>query len=232
MLKTKFSLYYDEKGKKRVSFPGFAIDGKTLDYSVAKDKDGNEYFYAPNPNPSDNKKEINHLVKFVFPASRPGDAIQSVLDGYADALQSGGVFQPSHALHPIIFVDREFGDKIRKTTSEGFKGTKWKYGISFRDHRSISCGHLIHRSNTEEKYILFNNEDYAKNGLESLQKRLDKKCIEYFKCHDSNKEDEFFHSIEGNIFNKIFIMAIFATEIEFGSIKRNYSLEVAQVIMK
>lgn len=87
--------------------------GKMIDCCVIhKDNDGREFYY-----PSNLKNECKLFI------NKPKDALDCIQNRFGDALTTSS-FLGFNSLHVIRYIDREYGEKIREKTLEGWKDGK------------------------------------------------------------------------------------------------------------
>lgn len=112
----------NESGKKKVKFyeeNGEHIVDKVRD--VKTDKYGHEYVRVPNPK---NPKHINMFT------GRIKDAVEQIRFGIGDCIISnGGISFGSRIDSVALFLDREYGDKIKNQSIDGWKNAEFGYAI-------------------------------------------------------------------------------------------------------
>ena len=96
------------------------IDGR--ERTIFKDNEGHEYVHVSNFN------EENRLLGFNF---RPKDALECIREGKADVMAGS-----ADHLNVLYYLDREYGEKLRSKTLEGWKDAEFKWGVVYR-HRYI-----------------------------------------------------------------------------------------------
>jgi hypothetical protein len=151
----------DEKRKgKRVLFE----DG--TDYCVQKDEEGHEYFPVPNFKMKDVFKSFTGRIK---------DAIEAIRKGEGDVLSVTNLFGKSE--HVYYFIDRAYGEELRKKTIEGFKNTEFGYSLKFGFLDSFSGSRFIAKDNTilsafdnQNDYVYFSTEKEAEEYKEKILK--------------------------------------------------------------
>ena len=50
--------------------------------------------------------------------------------------------------HVVRFIDREYGEEIRQKTIEGWKDTKFSYGVKFCFLNAFGVGRLVCKNKT------------------------------------------------------------------------------------
>jgi hypothetical protein len=192
--KMEYKIYVNENGEKRVKFLDCKYkSGKCIDYCINKDKEGKEYFAIPNMK---NEKSL-----FLF-SGRLYDAIESIRNDSGDVLSvntTGSALFGGTSVYR--YVDRKYGEELRTKTIEGWKDTKFGYGLKFGYKNSFNSGCLLDTKN--ENYYGFDNqekltfttiqeaEQYKNNILNNLKRLQDQWDI--LKINNSNKLDKFFH---------------------------------------
>ena len=104
---------------------------KQVDCCVIQTDDTGREYYCPS-NPHD---------KFGLFTDKPKDAIECIRNGFGDGLQQSKLFGLTME-HVVRFIDREYGEEIRRKTIEGWKDTKFAYGVKFSYLNSFSGGSL------------------------------------------------------------------------------------------
>lgn len=122
----------NENGIKNVHFheeEGERIIGKSR--PVKMDEDGHEYVTVPNP------KNPKHASLFT---GRIKDAVEQIRNGIGDCIisRNGIPFGSSHIISVVMFLDREYGEKIKKKFIDGWKDAKFAYSVCGYYRRSIS----------------------------------------------------------------------------------------------
>lgn len=131
----------------------------TPKHVIDVDDEGREYFQVPNWIQNDPKmdnfnhcKSIRKYMKYSF-SGKPKDMIESIRKGYGDVI-CRGIFGIEYVLY---FLDREYGESLRKKTLEGWRGAKFAYGL-FCDSIPVN----IHgKLEYDEKDIYFENVNDA-----------------------------------------------------------------------
>lgn len=135
---------------------------------IETDDEGREYFQVPNWIQNDPKmdnfnhcKSIRKYMKYSF-SKKPKDMIESIRKGYGDVI-CRGIFGIEYVLY---FLDREYGESLRKKTLEGWRGAKFAYGL-FCDSIPVN----IHgKLEYNEKDIYFENVNDAITLANSIAK--------------------------------------------------------------
>lgn len=98
---------------------------------IETDDEGGEYFSVPNWINNDPEMDdfnycnsIKKYMKHSF-SGKPKDMIESVRKGYGDL-----ICRDFLGLERVLyFLDRDYGESLRKKTIEGWKGAKFAYGL-------------------------------------------------------------------------------------------------------
>lgn len=209
----------DGKESKRVKFE----DG--TDFFVNKTNEGMEYFPVPNNiryNPE------NSLLKKLF-TNRIKDAVDTIKQGDGDFLIVRNLFGRTEIVYR--FVDREYGENIRKQTIEGFKDAEFGYSLKFRYNKSISGYNFISKDKTilsvydnQNNYIYFDTEEASENFKNEILNKANKIAEEYSTiAHDEEKSSKYLKNM-------------FATEDIFSEVglaiieNKKWTIDVVQVI--
>ena len=143
-------------------------DGKSIGrYAIFKDgsrrkpilvnKKGQEFFIVDNwiqSNPELDEFNHGHLIdilKYSF-SHKPEDMITSIRRGYGDVIAARYIFGRTESV--LYFLDREYGESLRKQTIEGWQQAKFGY-VLYLD--SIALNRTTGISDYLRKDILFNN---------------------------------------------------------------------------
>ena len=143
-------------------------DGKSIGrYAIFKDrsrrrpilvdKKGREYFdvdnwIQSNPELDDfNHGHLKEILKYSF-SRKPEDMITSIKRGYGDVISVKYIFGKIESV--LYFLDREYGEFLRKQTIEGWQQAKFGY-VLYLD--SIALDRNTGSSDYLRKDILFNN---------------------------------------------------------------------------
>lgn len=143
-------------------------DGKSIGrYAIFKDgsrrkpilvnKKGQEFFIVDNWFQSDPElDEFNHgyltdIFKYSF-SHKPEDMITSIRRGYGDVITARYIFGRTESV--LYFLDREYGESLRKQTIEGWQQAKFGY-VLYLD--SIALNRNTGSSDYLRKDIFFNS---------------------------------------------------------------------------
>lgn len=184
MYKTRrFKALNGAKGKYSRIVDKIAIydeNGKQIDCCVIlTDDNGREYYYPSNPH-----------EKFGLFTDHPKDAIECIRNGFGDGFQQSKLFGFTMG-HVVRFIDREYGEDVRRKTLEGWKDAKFSYGVKFLYLNSFSDGRLVMKNHTligwndDDKNILsFDSEKAAALFI----KEVNEKANKYFEEYNSLKK--------------------------------------------
>ena len=212
-------------------------NGKQVDCCVIQTDDtGREYYYPSNP-----------YDKFGLFTDKPKDAIECIRNGFGDGLQQSKLFGFTME-HVVRFIDREYGEEIRRKTIEGWKDAQFAYGVKFSYLNSFSGGRLVMKNKTlmgwedDTKDVLsFDNEEDATLFIKATNEKASKYYEEYNSLkrtedHDWDYEHTFkpfFNSIEGrmeNGINSVYWNAFHGLCEEKKNGKPDYEMEVVQIV--
>mgnify|MGYP000014054491 FL=1 len=212
-------------------------NGKQVDCCVIQtDDDGREYYCPSNPHD-----------KFGLFTDKPKDAIECIRNGLGDGFQQSKLFDFTME-HVVRFIDREYGEEIRRKTIEGWKDTKFAYGVKFSYLNSFSGGRLVMKNKTlmgwddDTKDILsFDNEEDATLFIKKVNEKASKYCEEYGALKRTGDNDwdyehifkPFFNRIEGRREygrSSVYWNAFRGLHEERENGKANYEMEVVQIV--
>ena len=213
-------------------------NGKQIDCCTIQTNDDGKEYYCPS-NPHD---------KFGLFANKPKDAIECIRNGFGDALKRSMVFGFIGSNRVVRFIDRQYGEEIRRKTIEEWKDTKFAYGVKFSYINSFGDGRLVMKDkslmswNDDIKDVLsFDNEEDAALFIKEVNEKANKYSEKYNalkRTGDSNWDYEhiykpFLDSIKGkmnNGENSVYWNAFCGLcEIKGGG-KFDYKMEVVQII--
>ena len=149
--------------------------------------DGTEYFTIDNPYKDDlmGKAFIGCIA----------DAVRAIQEDYADVLLMGShtnVFTKGD--YPIVLLDRAKGEECRKKFKDGWKDTKFGWGIeygeknSFAGYQLVDENGLVDISGEKKPKVYATKEDAEKQFEEWHKKALD--CAKEFVNIFGDKEKE------------------------------------------
>ena len=84
------------------------------------------------------------MVHFLTDLKMP---IECIRNGFGDGLQQSHLFGMTFE-HVVRFIDREYGEEIRQKTIEGWKDTKFSYGVKFCFLNAFGVGRLVCKNKT------------------------------------------------------------------------------------
>lgn len=205
--------------------------------TIHKDENGREYYY-----PSNLKD------KFKLFMDKPKDAIECIQNDFGDAL-SQSTFLGFSTLHVIRYIDRDYGEKIREKTLEGWKGVKFGYGIKFSYINSFSEGRFLLKNKTlmsfddkEEDILSFDSAKKARNYMKNIEKKSKEYFEEYLalpRTEDSEYDynhtmKPFFEKIEGKMehgIDSVYWSVFHGMNEEKKSGKKEYKMSIVQIVL-
>ena len=178
----KYEIFVNEKGEEKVRF-----DGYEKVHGVFTDKNGYKYFSIPNmKNPSNVFKSFLYSVK---------DAYEAIKDGDGDVILISTFFI-GNSMSVIRYIDREYGDSLRKQFLDGWKNPKFKYciRISGGDMYAslfVTKNYNLSADDISDNLLLFDTEKEAIEEIEKIKTKT-KTCIEkYNSCTDDAEIDKY-----------------------------------------
>ena len=134
--------------------------------------------------------------------NKPKDALDCIKNGFGDALTTSS-FLCFNSLHVIRYIDREYGEEIREKTLEGWKDTKFAYGIKFSYLNSFSDGQLLMKNNTlmsfddkEENILVFEDSKSARDYIQKIKQKTKIYYNKYLELpRTENHEYDYQHTI-------------------------------------
>lgn len=213
-------------------------NGNQIDCCVIqKDKDGREY-YCPN-NPYD---ETGLFL------GRPKDAIECIKKDLGDGFLQSHLFGMTFE-DVVRFIDRDYGEEIRRKTLEGWKNAKFAYGVSFNFLNSFSGGRNVCKNkclygygDKPEDVLTFDTEQDAQSFIDDVNKKAEQYYKEYVKLPKTDNRDydyentykPFFDKIEGEMENgtdSVYWRAFSGMDHEKQTGQKEYKMEVVQVVL-
>lgn len=138
---------------------------------IEKDSKGKEYFTIPNT-------RVKSVFKFF--TDRIGDAVDEVINGDGDAIKYK-TFLGMNFINVAYFIDREYGEEMKRKTIEGWKDTKFAWVLKICNfHQYVKKDGILTYERNDSAIDTFNTEEDA---LERLSKLTDEaySCIEKYK---------------------------------------------------
>lgn len=211
-------------------------NGKQIDCCVIQKDDEGREFYCPS-NPNDKHGSFTDRLE---------DAIEFIKNGFGDEFQQIHLF--GFLLHDVVrYIDREYGESIRKNTIEGWKDVKFSYGVKFCFLESFSAGKLICKNeklmgydDTINDILTFETEKEASDFIEKVNKKVEEYYKEYsnlertcdIKWDYENIIKPFFNKIKGNIgSDSVYWMAFRGINKEEQKLKPEYKMKVVRVVI-
>ena len=157
----------------------------TIERRIQKDEMGRLYFYVPNLLNNPSHSPINLLF-----TRRIKDAVETIRNGDGDVLRVSDFFATEKVLY---FLDRDYGEKIRKRFLEGWKNAKFAYAIKHDINGELDIDDNYHvygvPSGITTRY--FETEEEAQSHLEQL-KKVAKKDVERYNSLSEEDRRSFF----------------------------------------
>lgn len=169
---------------------------------IFTDDDGHKYFNVDN----ELNEDCNNFLAKSF-SNRIKDAVDTIIAGDGDVIK---VFNTiGEHIKVLYFLDREYGESLRKKTIEGWENTKFDYIIKYGSNMSFSgyCNKL--GANYQPVYN--NNEimyfDSYSAAKEEIQKIISK-AYSYAKqindhIPDSNTDEALVLKISNKVYNQM-----------------------------
>lgn len=213
-------------------------NGKQIDCCVIQaDEDGREYYCPSNPHD-----------KFGLFTDKPKDAIECIRNDLGDGFQQSQSKLLGFTMeHVVRFINREYGEEIRRKTLEGWKD-KFAYGVKFTYLDSFSGGRLVMKNKTlmswgdDTKDVLsFDSEEDAALFIKEINEKASKYCEEYRSLKETGNRKwdyeytfkPFFNSIEGRMENgadSVYWRAFCGLCDKMKNDKPEYKMEVVQIV--
>lgn len=211
--------------------------GNQLDCCEVKTDDAGREYYCPS----------NKHDKFGLFTDKPKDAIECIRNGFGDSIWASGLFS---GIKVVRYIDREHGEEIRNKTLEGWKNSKFAYGVKFYYLNSFSDGRLVLKNKKLMSYcddpkdiLYFDSKEDAASFIEEVNEKATKYCDEYDsleRTEDSNWDYEntfepFFNSIEGRIEHgkdSVYWSNFYGLCRERETGKRERKMEVVELVKK
>lgn len=132
---------------------------------IQTDQDGHEYFSVDNwiqSNPEMDSFNYGALdfMKLSF-TNKPEDMIESIRKGYGDAITSYS-FLGEHD-DVVYFLDRDYGEKIREKTIEGWKNARFAYVLLANERQINADGKFVYN-----EHCVYKSFDEAANLANKL----------------------------------------------------------------
>lgn len=211
--------------------------GNMIDCNIIhKDNDGKEFYYPSNLLSDD---------KFKLFTDRPKDMIETIRMGYGDGIISPN-FLGLYIDKVVRYIDREYGESIRQKTIEGWKDSRFAYGIklnhldTFTDGRYLCKDDFIAGFDYKPSDILtFETKEEAKAHIKEIIK-LTKSYVKQYdnleRTGDDNYDFEniakpFFKTIKGRENDDKGFNSIYWRLFCIMKDNRKYSLTVVQVVL-
>lgn len=154
------------EGAKAVRFH-FDGNGKSRNivYPVNYDDNGMEYVFVPN--------HLNWKGFFTF-IGRIKDAVEQIRSGIGDCIQAKKYsFESPLACDVIMYLDREYGNSVKKKFIEGFKDAKFGYSICGEYATSLNGSVIFDCTGNPADSIYGHNPFIFFNTIEEAQEKVD-----------------------------------------------------------
>lgn len=139
--------------------------GTITDQGVHEDPAGDvQYFYVPDIYFTGK----NSLDRFRGFKLYPEHAVRAITEGHGDVIQQSNILGFSYT-HVLYFLDRTIGEPLRQKTIEGWKDTKYKYAIFYRDVAYNKNGEYYKGDQT----LLFDTEEEAWAKIKEFCQEID-----------------------------------------------------------
>lgn len=128
------SLVSAQNGNKRIidKLALYDSHGNQIDVRpIQINKDGYEYIYCRNT-----------YTKHGLFSDLPKDAYDHVKYGFGDVVTIGLIFGTT-VTKVLRFIDRDYGESVRKKFLDGWKNAKFVWGINFNHKNSMNSGYVV-----------------------------------------------------------------------------------------
>lgn len=177
------NFYPDDIEKERIKQANRELS--TIVKLIQKDENLKEYFNVPN------FRTVTHNPGYLF-SYYIKDAAEEILNGIGDVINTSTIFNSIFSMtpgsvHVRYYLDREYGESLKRKSIAGWKNTKFCYAIMIYDRQSFNPGYFIdtdydfyvpilsESDNKDKRIMQFENyEDAVKvaNSLEEESKRF------------------------------------------------------------
>ena len=186
----------------------YVTDESGYEYRVINSKEYNneEYIEVRNHLNTDDKPPFNK-----FFSGRIKDAIETIKNGDADALQVSRFFN-IECLNVIHFINREFGEEIRKQSLEGWKDAKFGWVIKFGNKHSMSSPYPLNDKNEmcspfdSDRPKIFSTREEANAHISSLLdtaktyvKKYSNMAVDKSEEEINKLQNDMFHELENDV---------------------------------
>lgn len=145
----------------------FAIFEDGAKKIINEDKDGHKYFLVDNEL---NKADTVFKKRFY---TRIHDAVTTIRNGEGDCLKANNLFE--NIISVVYFLDRNYGEKMRRKSIEGWKDTEFGWSVEAGNKNSLSGyrkltkeGEVISNLDNPYRYVVFDTKEEALQYIESL----------------------------------------------------------------
>ena len=105
-------------------------------YPIKIDKSGRKFYYVDNP-----KEKIGRFTDKIK------DAFEVIKADAGDCLMHISTFAIGH-FYVVRYIDREYGECVRKATLKNWKDTNFAYGVKFTLLDNMSGGSYVHMNDS------------------------------------------------------------------------------------
>lgn len=162
---------------------------------VMADSEGREYVCVPN---------ILSYDTIPLYIGRIKDAVDTIKNGLGDC-----ILREHHDIpflccdHVIMYLDREYGDRIKRKSIEGWKDAEFGYSIEAGYHNSFSgCRRVDENGNycvnffeENKPYIFFSSKEEANEKVNQWKKEANDIYEKYESIADDDAKKDYLHSI-------------------------------------
>lgn len=185
----------------------WVTDESGYEYRVINSKEFNDEEYIELQNHL-NTDDMSPFNKFF--SGRIKDAIETIKNGDGDAIQVG-LFFGKKTIDVIHFLNREFGEEIKKQSLEGWKDAKFGWVIQFGNKLSMSSPYPLNDKNEmcsplEDRPKVFSTREEANAHIASLLDAAKTYAKKYSNMAVDKSEEEIdklqhdmFHELENDV---------------------------------
>ncbi len=186
----------------------YVTDESGCEYRVFNSEkyNGEKYIHVQNRLNTD---DDSFFSKFF--SGRIKDAIETIKNGDADAICVSRFFG-NEIIYVVHFIHREFGEKIRSQTLEGWKDAEFGWVINFGNRYSMSGSYPLNDKNEtcspfdREQPKIFSTREEAKTHITELLDTAKKYAAKYSNMAVDKSDEEIdklqldmFHELENSI---------------------------------
>lgn len=198
--------------------------GKQIDCGIIHtDEDGREFYYPHNP----------HTKSGLF-TDYPKDAWDCICADFADVIKTTKLF--GFVLQkPVRYLDRSYGEEMRKKTLEANNGIKFAYAIKFSWLGSFNSNLLTQKetlfglSDVSKDIMSFDTEAEAEAFIEHIEKKAQDYYKEYQVAKDPSWYSHFLNNLEGG-HASIYLKLLIELEESGKDEKKKHRFKVVQIV--